>query len=195
MEAFVHVFPQILSPEIVDSLLNDLALLCTDDYPSGPFSNHLSRDLACSCPLCTPEVLRTCGEAKEPSAESISVGLRVVRGLLGSIPDTHCVNRLKRGARHLHHVDGEESCGSSSSSSIALATEECCRSPSVANLVFVLLTAVASPPSRLILTFNPAMLTASGPGACATVLARSELVCVRLGHYGMPASPKPYRSL
>lgn len=109
MEAFVHVFPQILSPEIVDSLLNDLASLCTDDYPSGPFSNHLSRAFACSCPLCTPEVLRTCGEAKEPCAESISVGLHVVRGLLGRIPETHCINRLKRGARHLHHVDGEES--------------------------------------------------------------------------------------
>jgi hypothetical protein len=45
----------------------------------------------------------------KPSPESISIALSVVRDLLGSIPETHCINRLMTGTRHLHHVDGEES--------------------------------------------------------------------------------------
>lgn len=91
------------------ALLDDMASFGTDDHPGGPFSNHLSRAFACSCRLCTPEVLRTCEDSKEPCAESISKALHVMHSLLGSIPETHCINRLTRGTRHLHHVDGEES--------------------------------------------------------------------------------------
>jgi hypothetical protein len=109
MEESVHIFRQVLSPAIVKLLSNDLASLGTDDHPGGPFSHRRSRVVACSCRLCTPEVLRTCGDFREPCAESISIALRVVRSLLGSIPETHCINRIARGARHLHHVDGEES--------------------------------------------------------------------------------------
>jgi hypothetical protein len=109
MEESVYIFRQALSPRIVKSLMDELTSLRADDHPSGPFSSHHSRVIACSCRLCTPEVLRTCGDSREPSAESISIALRVVRSLLGSIPETHCINRLTRGSRHLHHVDGEES--------------------------------------------------------------------------------------
>jgi hypothetical protein len=109
MEESVHVFRQVLSPAIVKSLLYDLPSLGTDDHPVGPFSHHHSRVVACSCHLCTPEVLRTCGDFGEPCAESISLALGVVHSLLGSMPETHCINRLANGARHLHHVDGVES--------------------------------------------------------------------------------------
>lgn len=109
MEEDVHIFRQVLPPAIVKALLDDLASLGADDHPGGHFSNHLSRAFACSCPLCTPDVLRTCGDSKEPCTESISTALRVVRDLLRSTPETHCINRLTIGARHLHHVDGEES--------------------------------------------------------------------------------------
>jgi len=45
----------------------------------------------------------------EPCPESISIALSVVRGLLGSNPETHCINRLTTGTQHLHHIDGDES--------------------------------------------------------------------------------------
>src|SRR2546423_1582296 len=109
MEEYVLIFRQVLPPAIVKALLDDLASFGTDDHPGGPFSSHLSRAFACSCRRCTPEVLRTCGDSKEPCAESISKAIHVVRSLLGSIHETHCINRLTRGTRHLHHVDGEES--------------------------------------------------------------------------------------
>jgi hypothetical protein len=108
MEEYVHIFRRVLSPAIVKALLGDLASLDMDDYPGGPFSRHLPRAFACSCRLCAPEVLRTCGDSKNPCAESISIALHVVHDLLGSIPETHCINRLTRGTQHLHHVDGEE---------------------------------------------------------------------------------------
>ena len=108
MEESVHIFRQVLSPAIVKSLLDDLASLGADDHPCGPCSSHHSRIVACSCRLCTPEVLRTCRDFNHPCAESISTALSVVRNLLGSNPETHCINRLAKGARHLHHVDGDE---------------------------------------------------------------------------------------
>lgn len=108
MAETVHIFRKVLPSAITKSLLDDLASLGTDDHPSGLFSNHLSPVMACSCRLCTPEVLRTCRTSKEPCTESLGMALRVVRSLLGSSPETHCINRLAKGARHLHHVDGDE---------------------------------------------------------------------------------------
>ena len=84
-------------------------MLREDDFPGGHVSNHLSRTFGCSCHLCAPEVLRTCGEPQVPYAESISKALIIVHSLLGSIPETHCINRLTRNTQHLHHVDGKKS--------------------------------------------------------------------------------------
>lgn len=109
MNPYVNIFRHVLSPTAVRSLMGELASLERDDHPPGPFPNHLSKICACTCPLCTPEVLRTCKGGQEPSTEFISRGLHDVHGLLGTHPDTHCINRLACGARHLHHVDGEDS--------------------------------------------------------------------------------------
>ena len=106
MAESVYIFRQVLSPAIVKSVLDDLSSLGADDHPCGPFTKHHSRVLACSCPRCTPEVLRTCRDSGEPYAESIATALGDVHSLLASIPETHCINRLAKGARHLHHVDG-----------------------------------------------------------------------------------------
>ncbi len=83
-----------MSPAIVNPVF------CVSDY---------SGLVACSCRLCAPAVLRTCGDSGEPCAESISIALRVVCGLLGTSPETHCINLLTNGTQHLHHVDGDES--------------------------------------------------------------------------------------
>jgi hypothetical protein len=109
MEERIHIFRQVLSSVIVKLLLDDLASFNAEDHLGAPWSNHLSGTLSCSCRLCTPEVLRTCGDCGEPCAQSIAIALRFVGSILGSIPETHCINRLARGARHLPHVDGEES--------------------------------------------------------------------------------------
>ncbi|MDT7780190.1 MAG: hypothetical protein QOC99_2702 [Acidobacteriota bacterium] len=109
MEAYVHIFRQVLPLAIVKALLDDSASFDADDHPEGQFSNHQSQAFACSCRLCTPEVLRTYVDSKEPCTASLSKALNVVQGLLWSVPETHCINRLTKDARHLHHVDGEES--------------------------------------------------------------------------------------
>src|SRR5947209_2371323 len=101
MEESVHIFRQVLSPVIVKSVLEDMASLTTDDYPEDPFSGDHSKIVACSCRLCAPEVLRTCGDSSEPCVESISTALSAVRRLLGSVPETHCINRLASGSQHL----------------------------------------------------------------------------------------------
>jgi hypothetical protein len=104
----IHVFRQVLSRETVGLLVDDVPSLSFDDEPEGPFLNHDSTMVACSCFLCTPRVFRTCLESGEPVSPSISAALRTVHELLGNLPETHCINGLASGSRHLHHVDADE---------------------------------------------------------------------------------------
>ena len=97
----IRVFRQVLSATQAAELYEWASVLPRDPPTPGPHISHGSDTVGCCCSLCTPEVITTDGLSDE-----------VLNGCLATVqsltrhPVTHCVNLLKPGARHLHHIDG-----------------------------------------------------------------------------------------
>lgn len=98
---------RLVDRRLAASLFRDAAYFPRLPVVPGPFRHHGSRDIGCSCPRCTADVVATdCDAEPIRVSESLARCLASVEAATGLTPDTHCINVLRKGYQHLHHVDG-----------------------------------------------------------------------------------------